>query len=235
MTTTRGQLILGFLCLLLGVMLVTQFRSQRLAREDVPVSSSDQATYISQLYDSNTQLRQQVGQLSQEVTQYKQDTSGGKSNLASLVRDLQNLRMANGEVEVVGPGVSVQVEGELTVFELQDLVNELRNASAEAIAVNGVRVVTRSAIVADEQGRILLDRQPLSPPYRMEAIGAPDTLAPALQRKGGLTALLEAGDSKLKFSVLKRDLKDEASWLKLPRTALDFNWTYAQPTAQPAP
>jgi uncharacterized protein YlxW (UPF0749 family) len=219
----------GLMCLLLGVALVMQFRTQRQAHQGVPVSASDQATYISQLYENNTQLRQQVDQLSRELADYEEDTTGGKSNLDTLVRDLQNLRVANGEVEVAGPGVTVLVEGSLTVFELQDLVNELRNASAEAVAVNGVRVVARSAILADETGRIAVDRQPLARPYRLEAIGNPDTLLPALERKGGLIALLEASNSELKIKVNKHTVEDEAGWLKLPPTALDFTWVYGQP------
>ena len=150
-----------------------------------------------------------------------------------MVKDLQNLRMANGEVEVVGPGVSVFADGNLTVFELQDLVNELRNAGAEAIAVNGVRVVARSAIVADEQDRITIDRQLLSRPYRLEAIGEPDTLLHALERKGGLIALLQARDSQLTISVVKHDIKDDANWLKLPKTAVDFSWTYGEALTTP--
>ena len=217
------------MCLLLGVALVMQFRTQRQAHQSVPVSASDQATYISQLYENNTRLRQQVDQLSRELADYEEDTTGGKSNLDTLVRDLQNLRVANGEVEVVGPGVTVLVEGSLTVFELQDLVNELRNASAEAVAINGVRVVARSAILAGEEGRITVDRQPLARPYRLEAIGNPDTLLPALERKGGLIALLEASNSELKIKVNKHTVEDEAGWLKLPRTALDFTWVYSQP------
>jgi uncharacterized protein YlxW (UPF0749 family) len=229
MTNRRAQLIVGLMCLMLGVALVMQFRTQRQAHQSVPVSASDQATYISQLYENNTQLRQQVDQLSRELADYEEDTTGGKSNLDTLVRDLQNLRVANGEVEVVGPGVTVLVEGSLTVFELQDLVNELRNASAEAVAVNGVRVVARSAVLADEEGRITVDRQPLARPYRLEAIGNPDTLLPALERKGGLIALLEASNSELKIKVNKHSVEDEADWLKLPRTALDFTWVYGQP------
>ncbi|HEX9989263.1 MAG TPA: DUF881 domain-containing protein [Chloroflexia bacterium] len=229
MTNRRAQLIVGLMCLLLGVALVMQFRAQRQAHQGVPVSASDQATYISQLYENNTELRQQVDQLSRELADYEQDTTGGKSNLDTLVRDLQNLRVANGEVEVAGPGVTVLVEGSLTVFELQDLVNELRNASAEAVAVNGVRIVARSAIVADEEGRITVDRQPLARPYRLEAIGNPDTLLPALERKGGLIALLEASNSELKIKVNKHTVEDEAGWLKLPRTALDFTWVYSRP------
>jgi len=229
MNSIRAQLTLGLICLALGVMLVVQFRSQRAAREAVPQSSTDQATYISQLYDSTSELRGQVDALRTELDQYRRDSAGGKSNLESMQRDLQNLRIANGEVEVMGPGVTVLVDADMTVFELQDLVNELRNASAEAIAVNGVRVITRSAIEADQDGNVTVDRQPLARPFRLEAIGEPDTLAPALERKGGLIALLRAGDSNLKIDVTRNDTDDKADWLTLPKTTADFGWTYAQP------
>ncbi len=229
MNKLAAQLTIGAICLLLGVMLVVQFRSQKAARGDVPQSSTDQATYISQLYDSASDLRRQVDTLKSELAQYQKDDSGGKNNLDSLLRDLQNLRIANGEVEVVGPGVTVLVDGDVTLFELQDLVNELRNASAEGIAVNGVRVVTRSAIVADQNNHVMIDRQPLTRPYRLEAIGEPDTLVPALERKGGLIALLKAGDANLHIEVTRHDVDDKADWVKLPKTAVSFDWTYAQP------
>src|SRR5262245_51831128 len=110
MNSTRAQLTLGLICLALGVMLVVQFRSQRAAREEVPQSSTDQATYISQLYDSTSELRGQVDSLRAELDQYQKDSAGGKSNLASMERDVQNLRIANGEVDVTGPGVTVLVD-----------------------------------------------------------------------------------------------------------------------------
>ncbi|MFL5735588.1 MAG: DUF881 domain-containing protein [Chloroflexia bacterium] len=229
MSRLRLHLPIAVLCLLVGVMVAAQFRTQRLlGRSDVPSSVTDQATYISQLYESTTELRQQANQLSSELNQYRSSDSTGKSNLDALVRDLQNIRMANGEVEATGPGVTVTADGDLTVFELQDLVNELRNASAEAIAVNGVRVVTRSAIVTDEAGRIIIDRQPVARPYRLEALGDPDTLQHALQRKGGLIALLQARDTALQITVTRHDTDKPTTWAKLPKTALDFTWVYSQ-------
>jgi uncharacterized protein YlxW (UPF0749 family) len=232
MTILRAQLPIGIVCALLGVLLVTQFRTQRLTYEDIPRSSGDQATYISQLYDNNELLRKQVSDLTEELAQYKRDSASGGS-LDTLGRELQNLRMANGEVEVVGPGVSVLVDGELSVFELQDLVNELRDASAEAVAVNDVRVVARSAIVdREEDGRIVVDRQPLTRPYRLQAIGDPDTLAPALERKGGLIALLEARDPPLQVRVYRHDIEDESNWIAIPRTLVEFPWVHGR-AAQP--
>jgi uncharacterized protein YlxW (UPF0749 family) len=229
-TTIRSQLLIAALCLLIGVMVAAQFRTQRLlGREGVPSSVTDQATYISQLYESNTELRQQADQLAGELSQYQSSGSNGKSNLESLVRDLQNIHMENGQVEATGPGVTVTVRGDLTVFELQDLVNELRNASAEAIAVNGVRVVTRSAIITDQAGRVVVDRQLITPPYRLEAIGEPDTLQHALERKGGLIALLEARNAALQINVTKHDINDASGWPRLPKTALDFTSVYSKP------
>jgi uncharacterized protein YlxW (UPF0749 family) len=227
MNSLRAQLLLGVVCLLLGVTLVMQFRTQRLTRgEGLPASTSDQATYISQLYESNAQLRQQVAQLSQEIARYE---GPDQNSMDALQRDLQTLRMVNGDTEVTGPGVVVLVNGNLTAIELQDLVNEVRNASAEAIAVNGVRVVTRSAITTDQTGSIIIDHQPIQPPYRIEAIGNPDTLAPALERKGGLIALLEASDPGLNIQVARHELKDQALWLTLPPTTADFTWEHGQP------
>ncbi len=230
MMNKRTHIFIGFICLIVSVLAFAQYNSQQAARAEAPRSSSDQATYISRLYESTTQLQQQANELDRELRQYQSSDTNVQSNLDNLMRDVQNLRLANGDVEALGPGVTVVADGDLTVFELQDLVNELRNASAEAIAVNGVRIVTRSAIVVDQVGRITVDRQPLQHPFRLEAIGEPDTLLHALQRKGGLIALLETRNSGLQITVNKHDTADKAGWLKLPKTELNFTWVYGQPT-----
>lgn len=229
MSNIRAQVTVGLVCLLLGVGLVMQFRSQRLAHQNVPASATDQAVYISQLSESNADLRRQVEELEGEITRYGQGGGGGSADVEALEENLRALRIANGDAPVSGPGVRVLVEGEANLVELQDLVNELRNASAEAVAVNGVRVVARSAIVGAENGRIAIDRQALSPPYTLEAIGDPDTLVGALERKGGLIALLEAGDDSLNIEVTRHPADSPEAWLHLPAATQPFEWTFARP------
>jgi uncharacterized protein YlxW (UPF0749 family) len=229
MSSIRAQLTIGLVCLLLGVGLVMQFRSLRLAHQSLPASATDQAVYISQLSESNADLRRQVDELSAEIARYGQGGGGGSADAEALDENLRALRIANGEAPVVGPGVSVLVEGGANLVELQDLVNELRNASAEAVAVNGVRVVARSAIIGAEGGRIVIDRQALVPPYRLEAIGDPDTLVGALERKGGLIALLEAGGENLNIEVTRHPADNPEEWLHLPAAGQPFEWTYARP------
>jgi len=107
-----------------------------------------------------------------------------------MVEELNRLRIINGMVEVTGPGVEVRISGEITALDLQDLINEARNAGAEAISLNGYRVVARSVVVSRD-GKIYLEGNRLSSPYVLQAIGQPETLEKAFTRKGGLLALFQ--------------------------------------------
>ncbi len=55
------------------------------------------------------------------------------------------------------------------------MVNGLWDAGAEAVSVNGQRLTALSAIRSAGEA-ILVDYRPLSPPYRVSAIGDPSSL-----------------------------------------------------------
>jgi len=208
---------------------VPQFRSQRLDPQLVGQNPDDQASYIGQLYNSNQGQRASLDGLQAEITRYEQARNGGSSNLEGLIKDLQQLRMVNGEVDVTGPGVQVRVSGaQDDVQVVQDLVNELRGSGAEASAVNKVRLISRSVIESDAAHHLIVDQQPVSSPYLLEAIGDPATLESALDRKGGVIALLQqAQGAKLAIQVTKRS--EPGDLIKLPKTALAPTWRYAHP------
>ena len=63
--------------------------------------------------------------------------------------------------------------------DLQNLVNGLWAAGATAIAVNGQRITSTSAI-REAGSSILVDFHPISPPYRLDAVGDPGTVQPRL-------------------------------------------------------
>lgn len=181
-----SQICLTVVMLGLGIAIVVQFR----ARGHVRVVSSDrdeQLLLISELVDANQSLRAEIESLEAQEQSYEgNDKAVG---LEELVAELNRLKVLNGAIEVSGPGVELLVDGPLTVLDLLDLINELRNAGAEAIALNGRRLVTSSALVAEAKGQITVNGQPLTRPYRFEAIGDPGTLETALLRPGGLLSL----------------------------------------------
>jgi len=95
-----------------------------------------------------------------------------------------------GTVPVEGRGVSVRVDDPQHGVTAQDMVHmleELRNAGAEAIAVSGIRIVADSYFL-DAGGELLVDGEVLTPPYHWSAIGNPDTISGALEIPGGALA-----------------------------------------------
>lgn len=98
---------------------------------------------------------------------------------------LQLLETHSGTAQVKGPGVVIVVgdapeansaEGLVLDTDLRRLVNGLRTAGAEAIAINGYRLTPLTPI-RSAGAAITVDFVSLSPPYRVEAIGDPEQLA----------------------------------------------------------
>lgn len=64
-------------------------------------------------------------------------------------------------------------------------MQELRNAGAEAIQVNGIRIGMDSAFTGTNL-RVALDGKAISQPYVIVAIGDPPTLSAAMAIPGGV-------------------------------------------------
>ena len=97
-----------------------------------------------------------------------------------------------GSIPVSGPGIVVEVddaanqagaEGVVFDTDLSRLVNGLRQAGAEAVAINGRRVTALTPI-RTAGSAITVDYVSLSPPYRVEAIGNPATMPGRFARTG---------------------------------------------------
>jgi uncharacterized protein YlxW (UPF0749 family) len=81
-----------------------------------------------------------------------------------------------------------------------DVLNELRNAGAEALAVGDVRVVA-GTVATGEPGAVSVDGAPVGPVVTIRALGDPTALAGALTRAGGIVALLAATDPAIVITV----------------------------------
>lgn len=181
-------LLMTVLMFLLGIMIIAQFRAAGRLR---PASGTGdkQAILLSALADANSRLRAEVAALTAQEAEHERDR--GTAGLEELVAELNRVRVLNGVVEVSGPGIELLLDGPLNALDLQDVVNELRNAGAEALALNGRRLVVYSVIAVDATGQVLLDGQPIARPYQFMVIGDPGTVETAVRRSGGLLSLLE--------------------------------------------
>ena len=134
-------------------------------------------------------LTRDLAELRAEVEQARaeelQTTQGG----AALAVQIRRYEVATGYTPVEGPGVVVTLTdappdqtaddsedlGAVIDSDVQHVVNGLWQAGAEAVAINGQRLTARSAI-RSAAGAILVNYRPLRPPYRIQAIGDPETL-----------------------------------------------------------
>ncbi|GAC1445319.1 MAG: DUF881 domain-containing protein [Mycobacteriales bacterium] len=139
------------------------------------------------------QLAQQADRLRRQVTQQQQAVLRDSSRGAAVDRQLGALQLVAGADPVTGPGLVVRLDdaarsataasgrggqvgqGRVLDRDLQDAVNGLWVAGAEAIAINGLRLTALTAIRSAGEA-ILVDLRPISPPYEISAIGNPGRL-----------------------------------------------------------
>jgi len=102
--------------------------------------------------------------------------TGGSSEAARQLQDeATRLRVVEGLVPVHGPGVTLTVDAPLTPFDVEDAVNNLRAGGAEAVALNGHRLVMGTVIRQAGDG-ISVDGVVARGPWTFVAIGDPDRL-----------------------------------------------------------
>ncbi len=185
----RGPLALALVLALLGFLVVVQARSQGQEQGLAQLSVQDLTELVANVTTRNTQLREEVATLQQQQQQVASAVQHGDTSTSQMRSDLSHILAWSGALGVTGQGVQVTVSGSLPAFAVGELVNELRNAGAEAIALNGVRIVP-GVTAAGDPDHLTIGGQPLVSPLILLAVGQPETLAGSLTRAGGLVAQL---------------------------------------------
>lgn len=175
--------------LLIGLMLGTSIGDTLRA---APAEQVERDQLVARIEDASRHvdaLRARIGALQQENAQLSDAELGDDPEARLVQRQLDLLAPATGMQAVTGPGVVLTADDAETVargskvvdVDVRQAVNGLWLAGAEAIAVNGHRLSSRTAIRGAGDA-ITVDYRSLTRPYRIEAIGEPDGL---LQRFPG--------------------------------------------------
>lgn len=154
----------------------------------------DLTRILADLNDEADGLARELAELRVKLARYQGSARSDELAIRDARKALDDLRVLSGLVAVEGPGVVVRVEdeeGSVGWEALLDMVQELRDAGAEAIAVNGRRVVASTWLGPADDGAVV-DGSRVEPPYELEAIGPPDVIAAALDIPGGPLSVLSA-------------------------------------------
>jgi uncharacterized protein YlxW (UPF0749 family) len=185
-----AQLSLFLVAFLIGILLVGQLRSQARPVALNTLSADELAALVDQLSSRNDDLRDGLRALRSQVREYERAQELGQSGREQTEQTRLRVRGFAGLLPVRGQGIHMEVAGELDEIAVNDLINELRNAGAEAIAVDDIRITAQSVCVRGA-GALEIDGVAIGSTFTMDAIGPPEGLLATMDRPGGIAARLE--------------------------------------------
>ena len=216
MKQPRALFAVTVVAFVLGVLLVMQLRAQNSAGGLEQLSSADLTVLIANLNDRNGQLRNEVARLEADLRRLEASGASGAGNVDQLRSELSRLRLWAGTEAITGRGIVVAVHGSIPADALNDLLDELRLAGAEAIAIDDVRVVAGTT-VSGSPGRLVVDGVGLAPDFEVTAVGSPSALQAILDRPGGIVSRIAVGQPDVVVDIIPSDTP-----LELPATSRDL-------------
>ncbi len=191
MRRLRNQVTIAAVSFILGLLVVVQLRAQAAGSGLGAMSSQDLTVFVANLNAGLDQRRQEIAALERDLATLSANQDRGVVSLGQVRDELASIRAYAGLDPVVGPGVTVTVDGPIDGPAVEDLINELRNAGAEAIGIDGVRIVAGS-VVTGGPGQVAVEGDRLDDPFNVSAIGGAETLTGSLTRIGGIVAQVAA-------------------------------------------
>ncbi|CAL9632650.1 hypothetical protein SUDANB145_06118 [Streptomyces sp. enrichment culture] len=191
---TRAQLIVALLLFGLGFGLAVQVASNsdgdsalRGARQE------DLVRILDELDDRTQRLQDEKQGLEEQRDELENSSDQAEEARKQTIEKERQLGVLAGTVAAQGPGITMTIadtKGTVEADMLLDAIQELRAAGAEAIQVNGVRVVAGTYLTDSGDG-VSVDGNKIDAPYRFKVIGKPQDLEPALNIPGGVVQTLE--------------------------------------------
>jgi uncharacterized protein YlxW (UPF0749 family) len=219
----QGQAAIALVCVVLGFMIAVQFRTTQDIRSSIPFQR------IEDLSQRLSQTEKERDILLKQVNELRQATES-----ESAAKESENVKMGAGIVPVEGTGLVVTIDdskrlskpGEnpnLYLIHDEDMlkvINELWAAGAEAISINGQRLIATSEIRCAGP-TLSVNNARYSPPYEILVIGEPQTLENSLKLRGGVIETLQFWG--IQVTVKKQDI------VQIPAYKGTFRFEYAKP------
>lgn len=194
---TGSHVLAALLALILGFALVTQVHQTQSSGLE-SLRQSDLVAVLGNVNNQSTRLSREQTELTQTRDRL---SSGGGQAAEKAARDrLDTLGVLTGTVKARGAGIVMTISDPVRGVgapNLLDTVQELRDAGAEAMQINGVRVVASTWFGSREGGGLVIDGTAVAPPYVIRAIGDAHTMSTAMAIPGGVTESMQQLGAKV--------------------------------------
>ena len=200
---------IGIMCFLLTTGICIQLNTIKEATKTVGVENTknalrDEVLKWKEKYDSTYAS---LTREEEELEKIRTEATKNDANSSKLEEEIKTADKLLGVTDVTGQGIEITIAdsetetpqilgGVLDVkyllvhsTDLIQIVNELKNAGAEAISINDERIVLTTSITCDGNV-VLINGEKIGSPFVIKAIGQPESLA-GLTRPGGYLEIME--------------------------------------------
>ncbi len=205
MNQKKIGILLGIMCMLLTIGICVQIKtvndsSTGVGKTQVENELRNSVLKWKERYES---MYQEQEKKEEELAILRQEASNQDTDSVNLSKELEKMNALLGYHEVHGQGLIItlkdansnMVSGNASDYivhdgDLIEVVNALKNAGAEAISINGERIVNTTAITC--AGNVTkVNGEKIGSPFQIKAIGLTEKLNGALTMPGGYLELLE--------------------------------------------
>lgn len=183
-------------CLILGFIIALQFKSitESDKSNNQTTTLSDYQAQIIALSDKVELLESENKDLEKKLSLIESGTN--EEQIAKLESELSEIKRFAGLTRVVGEGVHITVKFadedkiQTAAAAIQMLINEIKAANAEAIAINGERLTAMSEVRV-VNNYLVVNGKTYTQPIDISVIGKQSSVNSTLEMPGGIVSILE--------------------------------------------
>lgn len=226
----KGQktitITVGLMVLILTAVIFVQFKT--IKQTDIisieNMREDELRTETSSLKQKSEEIKEKIIETNKKIEEYEQTITTDKKASELLKEELEQLNNILGKNDVVGTGVVITLTDtraqKIWAEDLKQLLNELKEAGAEAISINEQRIVYDSYVVDINNTFISVNGEKIVSPYIVKAIGDAKYLESGLGKK-------QYGYIDTKLSEGKDVILERQDSILITKYTGDLNMEYA--------
>lgn len=239
MKKNNPKIILALFSMIIGILIAIQMKIK--VENYAPVTINALQMTKSEIININNEIKElkQIINAKEEELEILDNISKGDENIIDIFSgDIRNNKMNSGRADLKGPGITISMYDNseergfgfdlnydvIHDIDILNIINDLRVAGAEAISINGERIISTSKIKCG--GPIIrINERSSAPPFVIKAIGDPKLLNASVNAPGTNGDILKNVYNK-GFETTTEDL------ITIPGYKGIFNFKYAKPLGE---
>ena len=211
----KGKIILaitiGLTAFILVMVMFTQFKTVQ-ETDITGIETMREAELRTELASWKSKYEDALSKIEEtesKIEEYNTEIASNNDLTEILTEELEEAQMYAGYTDLQGEGIIITLEdtdtSQIEASDLLTLVNELKATGAEAISINGERIVTLTDIVDLDYKYIVINTTlkytRISSPYTVKAIGNQKYLESAITIKYGYLDSMDANGKLVSYEL----------------------------------